>query len=68
MFPLVSAATIVPVLFLGLAGQDSYGALLVGGFFAPRLGARADPGRLDLGEAGPRPWRSPAGLSRPAGW
>ena len=33
MFPLVSAATIVPVLFLGLAGQDSYGALLVGGFF-----------------------------------
>jgi MFS transporter, NNP family, nitrate/nitrite transporter len=33
MFPLVSAATIVPVLFLGLAGQHSYGALLVGGFF-----------------------------------
>ena len=33
MFPLVSAATIVPVLFLGLAGQDSFGALLVGGFF-----------------------------------
>src|SRR3569623_744566 len=28
MFPLVSAATIVPVLFLGLAGHDSYAALL----------------------------------------
>jgi MFS transporter, NNP family, nitrate/nitrite transporter len=33
MFPLVSAATIVPVLFLGFGGQDSYAALLVGGFF-----------------------------------
>jgi len=33
MFPLISLATIVPVLFLGLAGQDSLGALLVGGFF-----------------------------------
>ncbi len=33
MFPLVSLATIVPVLFLGLFGQDSLGALLVGGFF-----------------------------------
>lgn len=33
MFPLVSVATIVPVLYLGLAGQDSLAALLVGGFF-----------------------------------
>ena len=33
MFPLVSLATIVPVLFIGLAGQDSLTALLVGGFF-----------------------------------
>ena len=33
MFPLVSIATIVPVLFIGLAGQHSYAALLVGGFF-----------------------------------
>ncbi|HET8961547.1 MFS transporter, partial [Nocardioides sp.] len=33
MFPLVSAATIVPVLFIGLAGQESYAALLVAGFF-----------------------------------
>src|SRR5829696_9027742 len=33
MFPLVSVATIVPVLFLGLLGQDSLAALLVGGFF-----------------------------------
>ena len=33
MFPLVSVVTIVPVLFLGLGGQDSYAALLVGGFF-----------------------------------
>ena len=33
MFPLVSVATIVPVLFIGLAGQRSYVALLIGGFF-----------------------------------
>ncbi|PXY19732.1 MFS transporter [Prauserella muralis] len=33
MFPLVSAATIAPVLFLGLAGQTSLPALLAGGFF-----------------------------------
>jgi NNP family nitrate/nitrite transporter-like MFS transporter len=33
MFPLVSIATIVPVLFIGLAGQKSMVALLIGGFF-----------------------------------
>ncbi|MBG0830110.1 NarK/NasA family nitrate transporter [Planomonospora sp. ID67723] len=33
MFPLISAATIVPVLFIGVAGQGSLTALLVGGFF-----------------------------------
>jgi NNP family nitrate/nitrite transporter-like MFS transporter len=33
MFPLVSAATIVPILFIGLFALESYGALLVGGFF-----------------------------------
>jgi NNP family nitrate/nitrite transporter-like MFS transporter len=33
MFPLVSAITILPVLYLGLAGQSSLVALLVGGFF-----------------------------------
>ena len=33
MFPLVSLATIVPVLYLGLAGHTSLAALLVGGFF-----------------------------------
>ncbi|MGW2522590.1 nitrate/nitrite transporter [Streptomyces sp. NPDC001617] len=33
MFPIVSAATIVPVLYLGLAGHSSLAALLVGGFF-----------------------------------
>ncbi|MBS2965958.1 MFS transporter [Actinocrinis puniceicyclus] len=33
MFPLVSAATIVPVLYLGLPGHSSLAALLVGGFF-----------------------------------
>ncbi|KWT57317.1 MFS transporter [Streptomyces albus subsp. albus] len=33
MFPLVSAATIVPVLYLGLAGHSSLIALLIGGFF-----------------------------------
>ncbi|MDP9868778.1 MULTISPECIES: MFS transporter [Streptosporangium] len=33
MFPLVSAATIVPVLFIGVAGQSSLAALLIGGFF-----------------------------------
>ncbi|HET8600783.1 MAG TPA: MFS transporter [Segeticoccus sp.] len=33
MFPLVSLATLVPVLFLGYAGQGSLTSLLVGGFF-----------------------------------
>lgn len=33
MFPLVSAATIVPVLFIGFFGLHSYPALLIGGFF-----------------------------------
>ena len=33
MFPLVSAATIVPVLFIGFFGLHSYPALLAGGFF-----------------------------------
>jgi NNP family nitrate/nitrite transporter-like MFS transporter len=33
MFPVVSFATIVPVLFLGLAGYRSLTALLAGGFF-----------------------------------
>jgi NNP family nitrate/nitrite transporter-like MFS transporter len=33
MFPIVSLATIVPVLYLGLAGQTSMAGLLVGGFF-----------------------------------
>lgn len=33
MFPLVSVATIIPVLLLGFWGQRSFGALLVVGFF-----------------------------------
>lgn len=33
MFPLVSAATIVPVLYIGFAGHSSFTALLIGGFF-----------------------------------
>lgn len=33
MFPLVSAATIIPVLFIGYFGLSSYAALLLGGFF-----------------------------------
>jgi MFS transporter, NNP family, nitrate/nitrite transporter len=33
MFPLVSVATIVPVLYLGLSGHASLSGLLLGGFF-----------------------------------
>jgi NNP family nitrate/nitrite transporter-like MFS transporter len=33
MFPLVSAAAIVPVLYLGLSGHASLAGLLIGGFF-----------------------------------
>lgn len=33
MFPAISLITIVPVLFLGLAGHSSLAALLIGGFF-----------------------------------
>lgn len=33
MLPLVSFATVLPVLFIGFVGYDSFAALLVGGFF-----------------------------------
>lgn len=33
MFPMVSALTIVPVLFIGFVALDSYALILVGGFF-----------------------------------
>ena len=33
MFPLISFATIIPVLFIGLFGYRGFGTLLVGGFF-----------------------------------
>ena len=33
MFPLVSLATVIPVLFLGFVGQYTYSTLLLGGFF-----------------------------------
>ncbi len=33
MFPLVSFATILPVLYLGLAGTTTYAGLITGGFF-----------------------------------
>jgi NNP family nitrate/nitrite transporter-like MFS transporter len=33
MFPIVSAVTIVPILFIAFAALDSYALLLVGGFF-----------------------------------
>jgi NNP family nitrate/nitrite transporter-like MFS transporter len=33
MFPLISALTILPVLFVGYIGNDSYPMLLLGGFF-----------------------------------
>lgn len=33
MFPAVSAATVVPVVFLGFFAERSYAAILVGGFF-----------------------------------
>src|SRR5215813_10404615 len=33
MFPLVSLATVVPVLYLGLSGHTSLAGLLAGGFF-----------------------------------
>ena len=33
MFPVISAATIVPVLFIAFVALDSYTLLLVGGFF-----------------------------------
>ncbi|MFF9489573.1 MFS transporter [Streptomyces sp. NPDC014676] len=59
MFPLVSVTTIVPVLYLGLAGHSSLAALLVGGFFlgiggtsfavgVPFVSAWFPPGRRGL--------------------
>ena len=59
MFPAVSFATVVPVLFLGLAGYRSLAALLAGGFFlglagtsfavgVPFVNAWFPPGRRGL--------------------
>ncbi|GAB3109779.1 NarK/NasA family nitrate transporter [Streptomyces calidiresistens] len=59
MFPLVSAATIVPVLYVGLVGNSSFPALLIGGFFlgiggtafavgVPLVSAWFPPGRRGL--------------------
>src|SRR5262249_26456498 len=59
MFPVVSFATVVPVLFLGLAGYRSLAALLAGGFFlglagtsfpvgVPFVHAWSPPGRRGL--------------------
>lgn len=60
MFPLVSVATIVPVLYLGLAGNSSLAALLVGGFFlgiggtAFAVGSRSSTGGSRPSGAGSR--------------
>lgn len=59
MFPLVSALTIIPVLFIGYFGLNSYGSLLFGGFFlgvggtafavgVPFVNAWFPPGRRGL--------------------
>lgn len=58
MFPLVSAATIVPVLYLGLAGHSSLIALLIGGS-SWASGARPSPSACRSSTAGSR--RSGAG-------
>src|SRR5215472_2775320 len=44
MFPVISFATIVPVLFLGLAGHSSLPAVLAGGFFLGLAGRRSRSG------------------------
>ena len=64
MFPVVSFATIVPVLFLGLAGYQSLTMLLAGGFFLGVAGTSFAVGSLadtesDRGRcrAAPRRWQ-----------
>src|SRR6516165_11222795 len=44
MFPVISFATIAPVLFLGLAGYQSLAAVLAGGFFSGWGGRRSRSG------------------------
>jgi NNP family nitrate/nitrite transporter-like MFS transporter len=41
MFPLVSAATIVPILFIAFFALDSYTLLIIGGFFLGIAGTAA---------------------------
>src|SRR4051812_1050633 len=70
MFPLVSAVTILPVLFIGFFALDSYAALLIGGFFLGIGGAALPPRRpLVDGWVPPRPPHPPrrALPSRPGG-
>jgi NNP family nitrate/nitrite transporter-like MFS transporter len=61
MFPLISAVTILPVLYLGLFGHSSPTALLVGGFFSASAERRSRSG-CRSSAPGSRPsvaaWRS----------
>jgi NNP family nitrate/nitrite transporter-like MFS transporter len=61
MFPIISFATIVPVLFLGLVGYRSLPAVLAGGFFLGWRGRRSRWGcRSSARGSGPSAgaWRS----------
>src|SRR5215469_6709233 len=51
MFPLVSLATIVPVLYLGFSGHGSLAGLLIGGFFLG-IGGAAFGGGVPFGSGG----------------
>lgn len=73
MFPVVSAATIVPVLYLGLAGHSSLPALLAGGFFlgiggtAFAVGCRSStPGSHPSAAASPSASSAPAWAAPPS--
>ena len=68
MFPAVSAATILPVLFVGLLG-DSYVRLLIGGFFLGVGGTAFAVGVPFVNAWSPRPaaaWPSACSASAPA--
>ena len=57
MFPLISAATILPVLFIAFFALDSYALLLVGGFFLGIAGHGVRGRRARSSTPGSRPER-----------
>jgi NNP family nitrate/nitrite transporter-like MFS transporter len=68
MFPLVSALTIVPVLFIAYVASDSYPLMLLGGFVLGLGGTTFAIGVPFVNAWFPRPGAAPHSASSAPGW